>query len=235
MRVTTLTSEIVFYAFLYAVVDTMCTRVIYFLDEVDAVDEIVLLITEGERSDTLKRLTSTCRVAGRLRASMTVTETIVRTLMSQQYANCFSLRHYYRDVLDDVIQTTHRLEQARDVLTQANNNVVSVLSMLSAEHANETNDVMKHLAIIGGIMMPLNLIASIFGMNMRIPYESGKGGEQGDRNYMPSGPSCAAYAIDHMCSLLLVSERMEGKRIAIGNDWQRLARHDFRKYFCFFS
>eukprot|EP00759_Apiculatamorpha_spiralis_P007624 PhF_6_TR14886/c0_g1_i1/m.23201/K16073/ALR, MNR; magnesium transporter len=171
MRLTMLTPEAIFYVLLDTVVDTVVERVKKFQLEADSLDEIVLMITEQEQSDTFRRLTSTRKCIGQLRTQLYFKETIVKTVLSPQYSSCFKLRQNYHDVMDNVTQSGMRIESARDVITQANNNVVSILSMRTAEHANRTNDVMKRLTMFGGVIMPMTLVTGIFGMNVRVPYQ----------------------------------------------------------------
>eukprot|EP00760_Papus_ankaliazontas_P036878 PhM_4_TR839/c0_g2_i1/m.59538/K16073/ALR, MNR; magnesium transporter len=172
MRLITLTSEHVFYSVFDTIVDSVAASVLRVQDEVDFIDEIVLVISERERTDVLRRISAARRKVGALRASATIKESILRTVLHATFAKNFLLRQNYVDVLDHVNQSLGRLETARDVISQANNNFTSLLSMKNAEHANAANDVMKRLTIMSGIMMPLNLVTSAFGMNVRVPWQT---------------------------------------------------------------
>lgn len=71
-----------------------------------------------------------------------------------------NLKIYFRDVSDQLARIVDLLETYRDILTSALDGYRSTIS-------NKTNEVMKILTVIATIMMPLTLIASIYGMNFK--------------------------------------------------------------------
>jgi magnesium transporter len=69
-----------------------------------------------------------------------------------------SVLPFYRDVHDHLLRISDLSENYRDLIGGLMDIHLSVV-------ANRTNDVMKLLAIFSAIMLPLSLIASIYGMN----------------------------------------------------------------------
>ncbi|MFA5038334.1 MAG: magnesium/cobalt transporter CorA [Candidatus Omnitrophota bacterium] len=67
---------------------------------------------------------------------------------------------YFRNVYDNLIRLNDIVGTSRDIITGAMEAYVSVVS-------NRLNEIMKTLTVIATIMMPLTLIASIYGMNFR--------------------------------------------------------------------
>ena len=65
---------------------------------------------------------------------------------------------FYRDVHDHLLRISDLSENYRDL-------VAGLMDMHLSVVANRTNDVMKLLAIFSAIMLPLSLIAGIYGMN----------------------------------------------------------------------
>lgn len=65
---------------------------------------------------------------------------------------------FYRDVHDHLLRVTDLTESYRDLI-----NGLSDIHL--AMVANKTNDVMKTLAVVSAIILPLSLIAGIYGMN----------------------------------------------------------------------
>ena len=65
---------------------------------------------------------------------------------------------FYRDVHDHLVRITDLAENYRDLVSGLFDIHFSVV-------ANKTNDVMKTLAVISSIILPLSLIAGIYGMN----------------------------------------------------------------------
>jgi magnesium transporter len=67
-------------------------------------------------------------------------------------------RDYFRDVYDHLIRISDLIDSYRDLLSSATDLYLSTVS-------NRQNDVMKQLAIVGTIFLPLSFITGFFGMN----------------------------------------------------------------------
>jgi len=67
---------------------------------------------------------------------------------------------YFRNVHDNLVRLNDIVGTSRDIITSALEAYVSVIS-------NRLNEIMKTLTVIATIMMPLTLIASIYGMNFK--------------------------------------------------------------------
>ena len=67
---------------------------------------------------------------------------------------------YFRNVYDNMVRFNDTVGALRDVISGAMEAYVSIVS-------NRLNEIIKTLTIIATIMMPLTLIASIYGMNFR--------------------------------------------------------------------
>ena len=66
----------------------------------------------------------------------------------------------FRDTLDNVLRLTDAIDQQRDLLTNVKDTYLSVV-------AQRTNDVMRVLTVFSAIVLPLSLIAGIYGMNFQ--------------------------------------------------------------------
>jgi magnesium transporter len=67
---------------------------------------------------------------------------------------------YFRNIHDNLVRMNDIVGTSRDIVTGAMEAYVSVVS-------NRLNEIMKTLTVIATIMMPLTLIASIYGMNFK--------------------------------------------------------------------
>jgi len=67
---------------------------------------------------------------------------------------------YFRDVYDNLVRLNDTVGTSRDIITSALEAYNSVVS-------NRLNEIMKTLTVIATIVMPLTLIASIYGMNFK--------------------------------------------------------------------
>lgn len=69
---------------------------------------------------------------------------------------------FYRDVHDHLQRVADLAENYRDLIS-------GLLDIHLSVVANKTNEVMKVLAVFSAIMLPLTLIAGIYGMNVPLP------------------------------------------------------------------
>lgn len=69
---------------------------------------------------------------------------------------------YFRDVYDHVERVNSLVDTYRDIL---NSTMEAYLSVVS----HRLNEIMKTLTIIATVMMPLTLITSFYGMNVKLP------------------------------------------------------------------
>jgi magnesium transporter len=65
---------------------------------------------------------------------------------------------FYRDVHDHLLRISDLAESYRDLVT-------GLFDIRFAVVSNKTNDIMKTLAVLSAIILPLSLIAGIYGMN----------------------------------------------------------------------
>ena len=72
------------------------------------------------------------------------------------------IRPYLRDVYDRMVRVGDLLDSFRDELA-------TLLDIYATQVSNRLNEVMKVLTVITVVIMPVNLIASIYGMNVLFP------------------------------------------------------------------
>jgi magnesium transporter len=67
---------------------------------------------------------------------------------------------YYRNVYDHLVRFTELAESSREMVTD-------LLQTLLAAQANKLNEIMKVLTMISTTILPMTLIAGIYGMNFK--------------------------------------------------------------------
>lgn len=154
------------------------------LGEVDCIDEMVLLIAPGDQDqpDLLRRIALLRRRISGDRNSLYLKEKLLHTyLTSSIRAALIDDRHEDRQVTDEVRQSlvrisqiADRLDDARDTLNQANLNFVTGVSMRMSQSSANMDFKMQILGQVATICLPLNLVASIFGMNCTVPFQTGE-------------------------------------------------------------
>jgi magnesium transporter len=75
------------------------------------------------------------------------------------------LEVYFGDMTDHVDKIWDTLDESKEIIEGLNDTYDSLAS-------NRTNEVMRMLTIIGTVLLPLIVVASIYGMNIDLPFKS---------------------------------------------------------------
>ncbi|KEG08218.1 MGT2 magnesium transporter [Trypanosoma grayi] len=78
----------------------------------------------------------------------------------------------YRETHGKLSQVLDRLEIARDTLNHANLNFMNAVSMRMSQSSARLDWMMTFLSQIATVCLPVNLLASMFGMNCRVPWQA---------------------------------------------------------------
>lgn len=129
-----------------------------FDEELDAIEDAVF---EQTNEKTLSRIFSFKRSILNIRRIIIPQREVLNRLARGDFAVIQpSSRIYFRDVYDHLVRIADLLENQRDLATGALETYLSVTS-------NRLNEVMRVLTVVTVILMPLTLIAGIYGMNFQ--------------------------------------------------------------------
>lgn len=147
---------------LYSILDCLVDSYFPIITEFDdMVDEMSDELFSEPSNATLKKIYGLKNEIMYLRRTIGPQADVV-TLMSRGEFPFISQANsvYFRNIYDNLVRLNDIVGTSRDVITGAMEAYVSVVS-------NRLNEIMKTLTIIATIMMPLTLIASVYGMNFK--------------------------------------------------------------------
>lgn len=147
---------------LYSILDCVVDSYFPIITEFDnMVDEMSDELFREPSNETLKKIYMLKNEIMYLRRTIGPQADVIN-LMTRGDFPCISSANtvYFRNVYDNLVRLNDIVGTSRDVITGAMEAYVSVVS-------NRLNEIMKTLTIIATIMMPLTLIASIYGMNFK--------------------------------------------------------------------
>ena len=151
------------HALLDAVVDQLLP-VVQKMDEqlADLEDEVLA----RPRPELTERLTAMKRSALRLRRLVAPQRDVINRLSRGDFVHLIGedTRMYFRDIYDHLVRLEDIVEGLRDLGD-------SVVSTYLATINNRMNEIMKALSVAGTILLPLTLLASVFGTNFSPTYE----------------------------------------------------------------
>jgi len=145
---------------LYTLVDNLVDAYFPLLEQIeDCVDELQDRIFEGADEGHLDELLHLKRDVNVLRRNALPQRELLNQISrgDAKFIQRESLI-YFRDVYDHMFRISETIDVDRDQMTGTMEAYLSVV-------ANRTNEIMKVLTIFSAIMLPLTLIAGIYGMN----------------------------------------------------------------------
>jgi len=147
---------------LYAIIDSLVDSYFPVIHEFDeAVDQMSDELFKDPTNETLKKIYTLKNEIIHLRRTIGPQADVISLLARGDYPQVTAPNAvYFRNIYDSLIRINDIVGTSRDIITGAMEAYVSVVS-------NRLNEIMKTLTVIATIMMPLTLIASIYGMNFK--------------------------------------------------------------------
>lgn len=80
---------------------------------------------------------------------------------------------YLSDIQDHVVTMMSNLAHFEKMLSRAHGNYLAQISVDQVMQGNASNETLQKVTVIATILVPLNLICGLFGMNVRVPGQEG--------------------------------------------------------------
>lgn len=80
---------------------------------------------------------------------------------------------YLGDIQDHIVTMTSNLSHYENLLSRAHSNYLAQINLRMNERAERTNDILGKLTVIGTIVLPMNIITGLWGMNCLVPGQDG--------------------------------------------------------------
>ncbi|KAI3651477.1 hypothetical protein MP228_003649 [Amoeboaphelidium protococcarum] len=160
----------------YAIIDQITDQYIPIIRdielEVDAIDDLVLVVRNAcDQSDMLRRIALGRKQVMNMQRLLQPKNDMLRGLMKRVTSD----RHwkdvnlYLGDVQDHVIALCDLLVHLDTTVNRSHANYLAQINIDITKASNTSNDIMARLTALAGILIPLNLITSMWGMNVRLP------------------------------------------------------------------
>ena len=76
---------------------------------------------------------------------------------------------YLGDIQDHILTMTSNLSHYETLLSRAHSNYLAQINIRMNERAEQTADVLGKLTVVGTIVLPMNIICGMWGMNVKVP------------------------------------------------------------------
>lgn len=147
----------------YMLIDTIVDNYLLILDEVELeIDEIETKIIHNSSSEDLENIIFFKQNISLLKRFISPIRELVAKLQTRNMLHYFpeEMKYYLSDLNDHSII-------AFDTVEMLNNRVTELIQLYHSTLSNTMNEVMKILAIISTIFMPLTFISGLYGMNFQ--------------------------------------------------------------------
>ncbi|KAL4081401.1 hypothetical protein V8B97DRAFT_2020206 [Scleroderma yunnanense] len=160
------TSDWISYALIDDITDAFGPLIQSIEYEVDSIDELVLILKDTEQSDMLRRI-GRCRkkVLGLLRLMGNKAD-VVKGLAKRCNENW---RVAPTSDIDHLITMTQNLNHYEKILSRSHSNYLAQISIEMTDANNQINDVLSKLTALGTVLIPMNLVTGLWGMNVHVP------------------------------------------------------------------
>jgi len=156
------------YSLLDGIIDLYMMLVDQLVKEAEVLDSLVLVLSGVDQTELLERIGYANRHAGHIKSGLWSKREILQALRTTDRISK-SVALYLQNVTDHAVRCNQKLKLAMETLGSLNSVYLTKVSVELAVASNRMNTVMRRLASVGAIFLPLTLIAGIFGMNVRVP------------------------------------------------------------------
>ncbi|GCE17039.1 magnesium/cobalt transporter CorA [Dictyobacter kobayashii] len=145
---------------LHEILDTLVDSYFPVLDDIDdLVDELENATVEQSNNETQKRIFSMKRVLAQMRRVISPQVEVSNSLITRTGDTIpTEVEPYFADVHDHLIRTFEVLDSYRDLMS-------GLLDVYLTTVANRQNEIMKQLALISTIFLPITFVTGVFGQN----------------------------------------------------------------------
>lgn len=145
---------------LWSICDEMMDLYFPVVDKIGVeIERLEELVVENPEREQLERVLAIRRQLATLRRTMLPHRQVFQHLANSRGNGIDDTAALnFRDTLDNVLRLADAIDQQRDLLANVKDTYLSVV-------AQRTNDVMRVLTVFSAIVLPLSLIAGIYGMN----------------------------------------------------------------------
>ena len=149
-------TDFLLYTILDALIDLHCTQIDELEEMVDEIQDLIFRSPSPSLLDSLLKLKKDLNSLRRY----SLPQRDLMNQISRGESKFISVEHriYFRDLYDHLFRITESIDVERDL-------VAGTMEAYLSVQANRLNEIVKVLTVFSAIMLPLNLIAAIYGMN----------------------------------------------------------------------
>ena len=169
-----LTADWICYALVDNIVDSFAPVINTLEIEADTIEDSVYVAREEDLSQLLRRIGECRKKVMTLLRLLGGKADVIKGFAkrcNEQFgvAPRGEIGLYLGDIQDHVITMMSNLAHFEKMLSRTHSNYFAQLSVDNLRQANRANEVLSKITLIASILVPLNLVCGLFGMNVAVP------------------------------------------------------------------
>lgn len=151
-------------ALFHRIVDAMVDHYRPEVDKLeDRIEELEKAVFDKPRPDLIRRILAEKREVSTLRRILTPQRDVIARLARRDFVDISTdVSFRFRDVYDHIVRLSDDAAMFQDRIS-------AILDAHLTNVSNKLNEVMKVLTVMSTIVLPLTLVAGLWGMNVRLP------------------------------------------------------------------
>ncbi|KAJ1978631.1 CorA metal ion transporter [Dimargaris verticillata] len=169
-----ITPDWVNYALIDDITDSLSPLVELVSQEVKSIDELVLILRSNEQADMLQRIGAARKKVMAVQRLVSLKGYVIKALIKRFDERRWDtpasgIKFYYSDVLDHIITMLQDTNQFDSIVHRAHANFLAQISLEITISSNRASDIMAKVTALGTVLLPMNVVTGLFGMNVQVP------------------------------------------------------------------
>ncbi|KAI8131461.1 hypothetical protein DUD61_004883 [Geotrichum candidum] len=178
MDYVTVTSDWICYAIIDDITDSFAPIMRFIEIETDVIEDSIFTAREEDFSPMLMRIGEARRNVMSVLRLMSGKADVIKMFAKRcnetwDNAPRSEISLYLGDIQDHIVTMHQNLYAYEKILSRTHSNYLAQLQVQSVSSNNRVTKVLGRVTLIGTILVPLNLITGLFGMNVRVPGQDG--------------------------------------------------------------
>ncbi|KAF5663701.1 divalent cation transporter [Fusarium heterosporum] len=170
-----LSSDWICYALIDDIVDSFGPVIRQIELEADAIEDEVFVMREDDSNSFLRRIGRVRKNCLALLRLLGGKADVLRGFTKRCNENYkvtprMDIGMYLGDIQDHVVTMATNLGHFEKILSRAHSNYLATVSINSIAQGTHTNEVLSKITFLASILVPLNLVSGVFGMNVPVPF-----------------------------------------------------------------
>ncbi|KAI6779191.1 putative metal ion transporter-like protein [Emericellopsis cladophorae] len=170
-----LSSDWICYALIDNIVDSFGPVIHQLEREADDIEDAVFIMREDDSSQFLRSIGQARKNCMALMRLLGGKADVLRGFTKRcnenwQVTPRMDIGMYLGDIQDHVVTMATNLSHFEKILSRAHSNYLATLSINNISQGTEMNRVLSKITFLASVLVPLNLVSGVFGMNVPVPF-----------------------------------------------------------------